>query len=831
VRSRFFYLIIPCFLFILVGFLYLYSKGQTNEFKLQNWLECSEKIKCQPVVLPGSSDRGENNIIYKTSFNRPEFCHVDDCLLVIGEIADSATIYLNKQLIAKHGEVGNKFKYLRHYPFSADLRNLKDENELEIRVYSPQTNQIGLRLDPISVFDKNSGLREKNFIFFKKILLPLFSFFALIIVALLIFIYAIFLNVKQSDLGLKIIFFCLSSSLYMLSITQIPLEVIRIDIATNMHFFLRFLEVFALFVCYQGVLDKKNKYFYIPYYILLALPVFQLVKIFIFENSNITDNYKYTYVLVKNLFVLYLLPHLYALYFFGKSKKWGDFIFVLIYAIMQIWDTLIFHNLVTGQFTLKYNLVIISIYFSIKFFDSEKSIWEKVKSQQALADQATQLAHDIRSPLEVIKSIKGDLMNLPQDAQQRVMMGIGRIEEISRNLLSYYSNAETVPTTLNMVDPLVIIQEVIGQKKIEYPQVIFNFNRAQLSSKPFIEVATTEFKTIISNLINNGIEATKGESAEIQLIALEDSEHFTLKIIDKGHGISKSHIEKLFVKGFTTKKGGHGLGLSHAKENISSWGGDITCTSDFGAGTSFEIMIPKSRSNHSLATRLRLTNIKEVIILDDDQAFHEIWKEKLSNFSGEMKHFFSVDAFLAGVTSIPETTLFLSDLELNHESLSGLDVIKKLNSIDQSVLVTGKGDDRNIQHSCFKLGLRLLPKSMISDLEIIFDVNEIVLIDDDKLIHLLWKNFFKNKNYKLTSYTDFEGFYQNSKLHHKDTWIVVDSKIGDFVRGEVESENVYKLGFKNICLSTGFVPEQVVTDYWIKKVIGKDPNEFIKFTE
>ncbi len=823
-RSRLFYLIIPFFLAILSAFLFIYSAGTTREFKLKKWVECSDKKKCENVQLPGSSRRGENNIVYKTNFLRPEFCHNEECVLIIGEIADSASIYLNGALIAKHGDVGTNFKYLRHYPFSTDLRNIKDSNELIINVYSPQTNQIGIRLDPISIFDKNSGMREKNFILFKKILLPLFSFFSLVIVALLIFIYAIFLNVNQGDLGLKIIFFCLSSSLYMLSITQIPLEVIRIDIATNIHFFLRFLEVFALFVCYQGVLDKKNRILYVPYFIMLSLPVIQLIKILFSKDQNISENYQYTYVLVKNLFILYLLPHLFAMYYFAKSRKWGDFLFISLYALMQIWDTLIFHNIVTGQFTLKFNLIIISVYFSIKFFSSEKNIWERIKSQQALAEQATQLAHDIRSPIEVLKSITKDLGYLPSESRERIQMGIERIEEISKNLLSNYLLSNNKNLEFDIIQPSLLFKKILAQKSIEFPNVdfIFNDNSSQ-HSQSMVKVVSTDLKTIISNLINNGVEASRQEHPKIMITINETENYFNFLVADEGLGISAGNLNKIFSKGFSTKQKGHGLGLYHAREKILNWGGEIDCTSCLGSGTTFSIKLLKQKNSSLDTLEINLENIHSVIILDDDPLFHNLWAEKLDSFDGDIKYFFDPDNLLQTFSMLPPQTLLLCDLELGEKKKDGLSVIKSLNSIDSSILVTAKGFEELVRSKCRDLGIRLLPKSQISNVVVLINSKEVILIDDDKLNHILWRNHFKTKNEKLTTYFSVESFLINSAIHPHDSIIVVDSKIGDDLRGEIESEKIYNLGFKKIIISTAFEAHHIQKMPWITKVIDKNP--------
>ena len=65
-----------------------------------------------------------------------------------------------------------------------------------------------------------------------------------------------------------------------------------------------------------------------------------------------------------------------------------------------------------------------------------------------------------------------------------------------------------------------------------------------------------------------------------------------IRLADSGVGIHPGNVDKIFTPFFTTKDNGTGLGLSLAQQIIEKHGGDISCRSNTGEGTSFIIDLP-----------------------------------------------------------------------------------------------------------------------------------------------------------------------------------------------------------------------------------------------
>lgn len=64
---------------------------------------------------------------------------------------------------------------------------------------------------------------------------------------------------------------------------------------------------------------------------------------------------------------------------------------------------------------------------------------------------------------------------------------------------------------------------------------------------------------------------------------------------DTGKGIPADVLPKLFEKFYTTTYHGTGLGLAFCKMVMTGFGGSISCTSEYGEFTQFEMVFPKHK--------------------------------------------------------------------------------------------------------------------------------------------------------------------------------------------------------------------------------------------
>ncbi|MFT5876093.1 MAG: two-component system CitB family sensor kinase, partial [Clostridium sp.] len=107
-------------------------------------------------------------------------------------------------------------------------------------------------------------------------------------------------------------------------------------------------------------------------------------------------------------------------------------------------------------------------------------------------------------------------------------------------------------------------------------------------------ITVDEICSVIGNLIENSIEElVKFENGKIFIRLNSNNKELRIRIQDNGPGISEDIIHKIFTKGFTTKAGNRGFGLSIVKQIIDYAGGDINIIQE--NGTIWDIFIPMKR--------------------------------------------------------------------------------------------------------------------------------------------------------------------------------------------------------------------------------------------
>jgi signal transduction histidine kinase len=108
---------------------------------------------------------------------------------------------------------------------------------------------------------------------------------------------------------------------------------------------------------------------------------------------------------------------------------------------------------------------------------------------------------------------------------------------------------------------------------------------------PAIHLDGDLFKQALLNLMLNAEQAMP-EGGEITIQAVEADGSIILSLIDTGKGIPEEVLSKIFQPFFSTRPGGHGLGLPTTRKIVEAHGGAIEVQSEIGRGTKFTIRLP-----------------------------------------------------------------------------------------------------------------------------------------------------------------------------------------------------------------------------------------------
>lgn len=200
---------------------------------------------------------------------------------------------------------------------------------------------------------------------------------------------------------------------------------------------------------------------------------------------------------------------------------------------------------------------------------------------EAVGKIAAQVAHDLRSPLAVLEiAVQSD------GSQDLIRMTLDRIRKIIRDL-----DEKKTPSRFTVeLAPLArtIVEEKISQYR-EHADVEI---RSQLRADVSASLDPVEFQRILSNLIDNSVQALpKGGKVDVSLT--HEGSAARLQIRDNGTGIPEALLPKLFKRGASFgKKNGNGLGLWHARKMAERWGGKLRLATELHRGTEVLLEIP-----------------------------------------------------------------------------------------------------------------------------------------------------------------------------------------------------------------------------------------------
>jgi putative PEP-CTERM system histidine kinase len=117
-----------------------------------------------------------------------------------------------------------------------------------------------------------------------------------------------------------------------------------------------------------------------------------------------------------------------------------------------------------------------------------------------------------------------------------------------------------------------------------------------LQPVPCIPMDFEQIQKVLTNLVLNAIDATKGEG-KIR-VAISASDHrVEFSVEDNGCGMSRQFIEQMLFRPFrTTKKKGMGIGLFHSKMIVEAHRGSIEVESEEGKGSTFRVILPSTKT-------------------------------------------------------------------------------------------------------------------------------------------------------------------------------------------------------------------------------------------
>lgn len=302
---------------------------------------------------------------------------------------------------------------------------------------------------------------------------------------------------------------------------------------------------------------------------------------------------------------------------------------------------------------------------------------QKHDKLESLGVLAGGIAHDFNNLLVGIFGYIQIAAAQAEDAQVKELLELAaepfdRAKDLTRQLLTFAKGGEPVKSTRDISSILENSMKFVLSGSSVGTELSIE------ASLYHCDIDENQFSQVIDNLLLNAKQAC-GKKGLISLLAqntsLDASNHLELpagdyvrvSITDDGPGIDEELLPKIFDPFFTTKTAGSGLGLTTAYSIMRRHGGLINVTSRTGEGTTFTLLLPRSREPMTKAPEQdnpvneRKTCSGTLLLLDDEQMILELLERNCRSMG------FSVVTVTDGA-DIPE---MLKTLQKKGEKLIG----------------------------------------------------------------------------------------------------------------------------------------------------------------
>ncbi|MDX6403592.1 MAG: two-component system, NtrC family, sensor histidine kinase AtoS [Blastocatellia bacterium] len=250
------------------------------------------------------------------------------------------------------------------------------------------------------------------------------------------------------------------------------------------------------------------------------------------------------------------------------------------------------------------------------------------RNLESLGEMSAGLAHEFKNAMAALHGYAQFLQSVDYDAQGKtaadaLLQEVRNLSEMTTSFLNFAS-----PQTLQLEH--VSLDELIQECERDLNS-LFDENGVTLviegfpstpsppttergtsptvregSSEPHgqpalieIQADTRMLRQALLNLLRNAAEAIPKDKAVRQVTIRtsteveQDKQWATISIQDTGDGIAVADSQKIFIPFFTTKTGGHGIGLALAHRVITEHGGTLTVANAPEGGAIFTIRLPK----------------------------------------------------------------------------------------------------------------------------------------------------------------------------------------------------------------------------------------------
>ncbi len=264
----------------------------------------------------------------------------------------------------------------------------------------------------------------------------------------------------------------------------------------------------------------------------------------------------------------------------------------------------------------------------------------KASKLESLGIIAGGIAHDFNNLLTaIVGNISLALLNLkPEDKNFEILMEAEKVSirtrDLTQQLLTFSRGGEPIINTISIQNLLkdtttFVLRGSMIMAEYEIPDDLWS-----------VKADEGQISQVVHNLVLNARESMQDGGTVIisaenisidskNKLLITPGSYIKISISDKGYGIPKKNMMKIFEPYFTTKDKGHGLGLAVTYSVVKKHNGYIFVDSEIGKGTTFHIYIPAIKGYLSDNPSIKIQNDftgNKILLMDDEEMILKVGK-------------------------------------------------------------------------------------------------------------------------------------------------------------------------------------------------------------
>jgi two-component system phosphate regulon sensor histidine kinase PhoR len=233
-------------------------------------------------------------------------------------------------------------------------------------------------------------------------------------------------------------------------------------------------------------------------------------------------------------------------------------------------------------------------------------ITELKRVDQIRREFVANVSHELRTPLSILRGYIEVLLDESDTSGQELARILSimerhskRLQRLANDLLSL-AQLESSQAKLDLSG--VRVEELFNSLIRDWKERLAAKNLKVIVDLPLEALALradeTRLEEVLHNLLDNAVKFSP-ENGQIHLRAARRGSDIVLSVADKGLGISKEHLPRIFERFYRVDKarsrelGGTGLGLAIVKHIAQLHGGRVEADSEPGRGTTIRVVLPE----------------------------------------------------------------------------------------------------------------------------------------------------------------------------------------------------------------------------------------------